>query len=81
MQEIQDPHFHGHLVRDSFFEFLLTLMKNYKKFLSKPRMSSKDEESIFSLDEPALMTNIFKVQDFLSDLGMTKVGTFGYKFT
>lgn len=27
------------------------------------------------------MTNIFKVQDFLSDLGMTKIGSFGYKFT
>jgi hypothetical protein len=27
------------------------------------------------------MTNIFKVQDFLSDLGMTKVGSFGYKLT
>jgi len=34
-----------------------------------------------NLDEPALMTNIFKVQDFLSDLGMTKVGSFGYKLT
>lgn len=27
------------------------------------------------------MSNIFKVQDFLSDLGMTKIGSFGYKFT
>lgn len=24
---------------------------------------------------------MFKVQDFLSDLGMNKVGSFGYKFT
>ena len=34
-----------------------------------------------SLDEPALMSTSFKVQDFLSDLGMTKIGSFGYKFT
>lgn len=27
------------------------------------------------------MSNIFKVQDFLNDLGMTKIGSFGYKFT
>jgi|JI10StandDraft_1071094.scaffolds.fasta_scaffold2889207_1 hypothetical protein len=36
---------------------------------------------MMSLDEPAMMTNIFKLQDFLSDLGMTKIGSFGYKFT
>lgn len=36
---------------------------------------------MISFSEPALMNNIFKVQDFLSDLGMTKVGSFGYKFT
>lgn len=27
------------------------------------------------------MTDIFKVQDFLADLGMTKIGSFGFKFT
>jgi hypothetical protein len=32
MQEVQDPHFHGNEVRDIFLEFLLTLMKNYRKY-------------------------------------------------
>ncbi len=32
MQEIEHPEFQGHLVRDCFYEFTLTLMKNYKKF-------------------------------------------------
>lgn len=32
MQEIEHPEFQGHLVRDCFLEFTLTLMKNYKKF-------------------------------------------------
>lgn len=27
------------------------------------------------------MNDMFKTQEFLSDLGMTKVGSFGYKFT
>lgn len=44
MQEVQDPQFHGHLVRDSFFEFILTLMKNYKKFMVKPKLNNKEHE-------------------------------------
>ena len=32
MQEVEHPEFQGHLVRDCFFEFTLTLMKNYRKF-------------------------------------------------
>jgi hypothetical protein len=39
------------------------------------------ENSTLSLTEPQLLNDIFKVQDFLSDLGMSKVGSFGYKFT
>lgn len=39
------------------------------------------ENSSLSLTEPQLLNDIFKVQDFLSDLGMSKVGSFGYKFT
>ena len=31
--------------------------------------------------EPQLINDMFKIQDFLSDLGMNKVGSFGYKFT
>lgn len=27
------------------------------------------------------MTDILRVQDFLTDLGMTKIGSFGVKFT
>lgn len=45
MQEVQDPQFHGHLVRDIFFEFLLTFMKNYKKFMSKPKVSKDHGEN------------------------------------
>jgi hypothetical protein len=57
-------------------------MKNYKKFLSKPRIPKDQEDtSTINLNEPGLMAHIFKVQDFLSDLGMTKIGSFGYKFT
>lgn len=32
MQEVEHPEFQGALVRDCFYEFMLTLMKNYKKF-------------------------------------------------
>jgi hypothetical protein len=39
------------------------------------------ENSTISLTEPQLLNDIFKVQEFLSDLGMSKVGSFGYKFT
>jgi hypothetical protein len=33
------------------------------------------------LTEPQLLNEMFRLQDFLSDLGMTKVGSFGYKMT
>lgn len=58
-------------------------MKNYRKFFSKPKVPASDkfDTTIASFDPSALMANIFKVQDFLSDLGMTKIGSFGYKFT
>lgn len=51
--------------------------------MSKPKVSTSDkfDTTINSFDPSALMSNIFKVQDFLSDLGMTKIGSFGYKFT
>lgn len=39
------------------------------------------ENSSLGLTEPQLLNDIFRVQDFLSDLGMSKVGSFGYKFT
>ena len=41
---------------------------------------SKENSSI-GLTEPQLLHDIFRLQDFLSDLGMTKVGSFGYKLT
>jgi hypothetical protein len=41
---------------------------------------SKENSSI-GLTEPQLLNDIFRLQDFLSDLGMTKVGSFGYKLT
>ena len=45
-------------------------MRNYKKFwISKEH---RKEENLHEL---------FKVEEFLSDLGMTKVGSFGCKFT
>ena len=70
MQEFQDPHFRGNEVRDIFFEFILTLMRNYKKFWIN-KEPSKNES----------LRELFKVEDFLSDLGMTKLGSFGCKFT
>lgn len=39
------------------------------------------ENSTIGLTEPQLLNDMFKLQDFLSDLGMTKVGSFGYKLT
>lgn len=39
------------------------------------------ENSSIGLTEPQLLNDIFRLQDFLSDLGMTKVGSFGYKMT
>lgn len=57
-------------------------MKNYNKFMTKPKKTKDHEESSLHFDgSSTLMNNIFKVQDFLSDLGMTKIGSFGYKFT
>ena len=55
-------------------------MKNYKKFWIKHK-DKKVDESRNHLSEPQLIINIFNVQEFLSDLGMTKVGSFGFKFT
>ena len=80
MQEVQDPHFHGNEVRDIFLEFLLTLMRNYRRFWIKQK-EKKLDLSNYDLEEPQLMNDLFKVQDFLSDLGMTKIGSFGFKFT
>jgi hypothetical protein len=56
-------------------------MKNYKKFWRSKFF--KDIKNSFSSNayESQLISDIFKVQDFLSDLGMNKVGSFGYKFT
>ncbi len=56
-------------------------MKNYKKFWRNKFF--KDIKDSFSnkSNESQLISDIFKVQDFLSDLGMNKVGSFGYKFT
>ena len=39
------------------------------------------ENSSIGLTEPQLLNEMFRLQDFLSDLGMTKVGSFGYKMT
>lgn len=49
--------------------------------MTKPKNTKDHEESLVHFDGSALMNNIFKVQEFLSDLGMTKIGSFGYKFT
>lgn len=50
--------------------------------MNKPKNYKENaENSMMNFDQSGLMTNIFKVQDFLSDLGMTKIGSFGYKFT
>ena len=81
MQQVEHPEFEGHLVRDSFYEFMLTLMKNYRKFWKTIKYKDMKENSSMMLTEPQLLNDIFKVQDFLSDLGMSKVGSFGYKFT
>ena len=55
-------------------------MRNYRRFWVKPK-EKKLDLSNYDLEEPQLMNDIFKVQDFLSDLGMTKIGSFGFKFT
>lgn len=57
-------------------------MRNYKRFWNKPKeKEKKGDSSYMDLGQPQLMTDIFKVQDFLADLGMTKIGSFGFKFT
>jgi len=56
-------------------------MKNYKKYWkSKFFKDIKDTFSIKS-NESQLISEIFKIQDFMSDLGINKVGSFGHKFT
>jgi hypothetical protein len=50
-------------------------MKKQQKY-----KDSKENSSI-GLTEPQLLNDMFRLQDFLSDLGMTKVGSFGYKLT
>ena len=55
-------------------------MRNYRRFWIKPK-NGKLDSSITEMVSPQLITDIFKVEDFLSDLGMTKVGSFGFKFT
>ena len=56
-------------------------MKNYKKFWKSKFL--KDIRDSFSNKqyESQLISEIFKVQDFMSDLGINKVGSFGHKFT
>lgn len=49
--------------------------------VQKYKEGKDKENSSMGLTEPQLLNDIFKVQDFLSDLGMSKVGSFGYKFT
>lgn len=50
--------------------------------VTKKQQKYKDKEnSEIGLTEPQLLNDMFKLQDFLSDLGMTKVGSFGYKLT
>ena len=45
-------------------------MRNYKKFF----ITQQNEKN-------QTLSDLFKVEEFLSDLGMTKVGSFGCKFT
>ena len=60
---------------------MLTLMKNYRKFWKSIKYKDMKENSSMTLTEPQLLNDVFRVQDFLADLGMSKVGSFGYKFT
>ena len=80
MQEVADPNFRGHLVRDVFLDFFLTLMKNYRKYCLKPKDKITQNQSSYDDGQPSF-SDIFKMNEFLSDLGMTKIGSFGYKFT
>lgn len=77
-------------IRDSFFEFMLTLMKNYMKFWVRVSLKQKKgkkeaaykEQNTLGLDPAAKsLDQLYNTQDFLSDLNMTKIGSFGYKFT
>ncbi len=70
-----------YVIHDIFIDFFLTLMKNYKKYWKNKFF--KDLKDTFSMQstQPQLLNDMFKIQDFLSDLGMNKVGSFGYKFT
>ena len=56
-------------------------MKNYRKFWKSIKYKDMKENSSMMLTEPQLLNDVFRVQDFLADLGMSKVGSFGYKFT
>lgn len=55
-------------------------MRNYKRFWCKPK-EKRGDSSFYEFGESQLLNDIFKVRDFLEDLGMTKVGSFGVKFT
>ena len=37
MQEVADPNFKGHLIRDAFLDFFLNLMRNYRKYCVRPK--------------------------------------------
>ena len=54
-----------------------------KCLISQKIQKYKDnkENSSIGLTEPQLLNDMYRLQDFLSDLGMTKVGSFGYKLT
>lgn len=56
-------------------------MKNYRKFWKNQKYRDSKENSSIGLTEPQLTNDVFRLHDFLSDLGMTKVGSFGYKLT
>lgn len=55
-------------------------MKNYRKFINWKKTFNADSSS-FEIEGVSTFTDFFKIQNFLNDLGMTKVGSFGYKFT
>ena len=54
-----------------------------KCLISQKIQKYKDnkENSSIGLTEPQLLNDMYRLQDFLSDLGMTKVGSYGYKLT
>lgn len=55
-------------------------MRNYKRFWCKPK-EKRGDSSFYDFGDSQLINDIFKVREFLEDLGMTKVGSFGSKFT